>query len=127
MKKLLTFCSIVLASTCLTSIQEANANPIPDLSPSPLQRSGSSYLIASPFRTEISPAHQQRRHLMEMLVLQLEMQDLAQEVMQSDSPDMKAIAEEVMGSSEKMSSKLMKMLQDSPQSLQPVQESVSKN
>lgn len=127
MKQLLTFSAIILASMSLTSLSKASANPSLESSPTSLQKRGSTYLIASPFRTEISPAHQRRRRLMELLILQMEMDDLAQEMMQSEDPEMKVIAEEIMSSSDAMSSKLMKMLQSSPRSLESSQEDVSKN
>ena len=70
----------------------------------------SSFLIASPFRKEISPAYQRRKKLMEMLVMQMEISEMAEEFLKSDDPEVKGLAQEMMDSSDKLSSRILKML-----------------
>lgn len=78
----------------------------------------SSYLIASPFRTEVSPAHQRRQRLMEMLVLQMKMNELAEDAMSSEDPEVKALAEEAWKSSNQMADRVLELIQNSPRSSQ---------
>lgn len=70
----------------------------------------SSFLIASPFRKEISPAYQRRKKLMEMLVMQMEISEMSAEFLKSDDPEVKGLAQEMMDSSDKLSSRILKML-----------------
>ncbi|PZD73997.1 hypothetical protein C1752_01695 [Acaryochloris thomasi RCC1774] len=70
----------------------------------------SGLLIASPFRKEISPAHQRRKQLMEMLVMQMEVADMASESLTSDDPDIKQLAQEMLDESNKISAKILDML-----------------
>ncbi|WP_235108571.1 hypothetical protein [Acaryochloris sp. 'Moss Beach'] len=70
----------------------------------------SSFLIASPFRKEISPAYQRRKKLMEMLVMQMEISEMAAEFLKSDDPEVKGLAQEMMKSSDNLSSRILKML-----------------
>ncbi len=70
----------------------------------------SGFLIASPFRKEISPAHQRRKKLMEMLVLQMKVSDMASESLASEDPDVKKLAQEMLDESNKISAKILDML-----------------
>lgn len=70
----------------------------------------SSFLIASPFRKEISPAYQRRKKLMEMLVMQMEISEMAAEFLKSDDPEVKGLAKEMMESSDNLSSRILNML-----------------
>lgn len=78
--------------------------------------SDSSFLIASPFRKEISPAYQRRKKLMEMLVMEMEISESAAEFLKSDDPEVKGLAQEMMDSSADRSSRILKMLSPEPSS-----------
>lgn len=114
MKKRLTIGGLIAAMS-LVPISIANAETFETVSPTNNNPSGS-YLIASPFRAEISPAHQRRHSLMEMLVLQMEMSELAEEAMESEDPEIQALAKEMLDASNEMSNKVLELIQRSPRS-----------
>lgn len=105
--------SSLITVMSLGSVITAQAEPLAGQS---TNNSTAPYLIASPFRTEVSPAHQRRHRLMKMLVLQMEMNELAQEAMSSEDPEVRALAEEIMTSSSQMTDKVLELIQKSPRS-----------
>ncbi len=102
--------SSALSVIALCVATPATATPLQKtLSNSP-KAPESGLLIASPFRTEVSPAHQRRKKLMEMLVLQMEIADMASESLGSDDPEIKALAQEMLDDSNKIAAKILDML-----------------
>lgn len=98
-----------IAVLSLFLVAPANATPIKEsLSNSP--NSSDSFLIASPFQKEISPAYQRRKKMMEMLVLQMQVSEVAEEAMNSDDPEVKKMAKEVLDASNLISAQILDML-----------------
>lgn len=97
------FSVLAIASTASAAPLQKQQSPS-----SSLPKSG--VLIASPFRKELSPAYQKRKKLMDMLVLQMEVSDMAAEAMASEDPEIKQLAQEMMDASDKVSARILDML-----------------
>ena len=100
----------ILAIAALSFAAPAGAIPSKEAQPEAVRTPESSFLIASPFRKEVSPAHQRRKQLMEMLVMQMEIADMASEALTSDDPDVKQLAQEMLDTSDKISARILDML-----------------
>lgn len=100
----------IVAIAALGLAAPAGAMPSKEAQPEAIHAPESSFLIASPFRKEVSPAHQRRKQLMEMLVMQMKVADMASESLASDDPDIKQLAQEMMDASDKLSTRILDML-----------------
>ena len=88
----------------------AHAKSIANQDASPSRESiESKFIIASPFRKEISPSFTRGRFLTEVLTLEMKMMELAEEGLKSNDPEIRKMSQELLNSSEAMSTKIIKM------------------